>query len=53
MSAQNPLPPSGPSLKAKDFQRMTEAYAKSEKASAFQPSCTKRIWVGLFLRGIA
>ena len=51
MSAQNPLPPSGPSLKAKDFQRMTEAYAKSEKASADQPSCTKRIWVGLFFDG--
>ncbi len=51
MSALNPLPPSSSSLKARDFQRMTEAYAKAEKVSADKPSCTKRIWVGLFFDG--
>lgn len=51
MSAQNPLPPRNPSLSAKDIQRLTETYAKKGLAVLATPSCTKRIWVGLFFDG--
>ena len=51
MSAQNPLPPASCPLDARDFQRLAGAYAKSEKEVLSKPTCSKRIWVGLFFDG--
>ena len=51
MSAQNPQPPNKTSLNARDFQRLAEAYVRTEKTEATKPTCTKRIWLGLFFDG--
>lgn len=52
MSAQNPpLPSASSSLGARDFQKLAACYAKTETAGTGKPTCTKRIWIGLFFDG--
>ncbi|MCG2577020.1 DUF2235 domain-containing protein [Dechloromonas sp. XY25] len=51
MSAKNPTPPQSTALSAKAQQEVVARYAKTAASKSDQPTCCKRVRIGLFFDG--